>query len=305
LRRLGVRFGQYSVFLPALIKPQAARLKALLWAVHHGLAEIPPPPQAGLTSVAVDSTTPHMFLEAAGFRVCGTRAVRLDMLERLADLIRAKGEKGQPPASFETTPEMMSILGAGMEELAAALRGLGFRDTITQKEDGTSVTSWKPRSFAQERKEREEREAQRKAFQERRKAARERDKARAEQAAKAPSTEGRPPRGDRPDRPRNDRGGRDFNTPGQPGPDAGATVAAPAPERRPERKPEKKNPGGAFGRDKNSGFSMGGPGDRDRGRGRDTEPKVWSTERPKGPKGPKTADPDSPFAILAQLKGKS
>jgi ATP-dependent RNA helicase SUPV3L1/SUV3 len=290
-----------------LIKPQAARLKALLWAVHNGLAEIPPPPQAGLTSVAVDSTTPHLFLEAAGFRVCGTRAVRLDMLERLADLIRAKGEKGQPPASFETTPEMMSILGAGMEELAAALRGLGFRDTVTQKEDGTSVTAWKPRSFAQERKEREEREAQRKAFQERRKAAREREKAKAEQAAKAPSTEGRPPRGDRPDR---SRGGRDFNKPGEPRPDAGAAAAAPAGEKRPERKPEKKHPGGAFGRDKHAGFSMGGPndwkgGDRDRNRGRDTEPKVWSTERPKGPKGPKTADPDSPFAILAQLKGKS
>jgi hypothetical protein len=96
LRRLGVRFGQYSVFLPALIKPQGARLKALLWAVHQGLAEIPPPPQAGLTSVAADGA-PGGFLEAAGYRICGQRAVRFDMLERLADLIRAKVRRGKCP----------------------------------------------------------------------------------------------------------------------------------------------------------------------------------------------------------------
>jgi superfamily II DNA/RNA helicase len=305
LRRLGVRFGQYSVFLPALIKPQGARLKALLWAVHQGLAEIPPPPQAGLTSIAVDAAPPA-FLEAAGYRVCGQRAVRFDMLERLADLIRAKGQKGQMPDVFEATGEMMSILGAGAEELAVVLRGLGFREAQTQKEDGTTVTQWKARDFASERKAREEREAQRKAFQERRKAAKEREKARAEQAAKAPSTENRPPRGDRPDR---DRPRRDFDKPREPRADA-AAPASPAPEKKPDRKPEKKHPGGAFGRDKNSGFSMGGPndrkgGDRDRGRGRDTEPKVFSTERPKGPKGSREPDPNSPFAILAQLKGKS
>jgi superfamily II DNA/RNA helicase len=295
LRRLGVRFGQYSVFLPALIKPQAARLKALLWAVHQGLQEIPPPPQAGLTSTAVDATPPA-FLEAAGYRVCGQRAVRFDMLERLADLIRAKGQKGQMPEVFEASGEMMSILGAGQDELAIVLRGLGFREAQTQKEDGTTVTQWKARDYAAERKAREERDAQRKAFQERRKAAKEREKARAEQAAKAPSTEGRPPRSDRPDRPR-----REFDKPREPRADA----AAPSTDKRPERKPEKKHPGGAFGRDKHAGFSMGGPGDRDRGRGRDTEPKVFSTERPKGPKGAREPDPNSPFAILAQLKGKS
>lgn len=282
LRRLGVRFGQYSVFLPALIKPQGARLKALLWAVHQGLAEIPPPPQAGLTSVATDGAPPA-FLEAAGYRVCGQRAVRFDMLERLADLIRAKGEKGQMPDVFEASGEMMSILGAGSEELAVVLRGLGFREAQIQKEDGTTVTQWKARDYAQERKAREEREAQRKAFQERRKAARERDKAKAAAAANPQPAEGQVPRGDR------------------------ADAGAPAVAAKPERKPEKKNPGGAFGRDRNAGFSMGGPGDRDRNRGRgaDTEPKVFSTERPKGPKGAREPDPNSPFAILAQLKGKS
>jgi hypothetical protein len=200
------------------------------------------------------------------------------------------------PEAFEASGEMMSILGAGAEELAIVLRGLGFRETQAQKEDGTAFTQWKARDYAAERKAREERDAQRKAYQERRKAAREREKAKAEQAAKAPSTEGRPPRGDRPDRPR-----RDFDRPREPRADAAAPPAGP--EKKPDRKPEKKHPGGAFGRDKHAGFSMGGPGDR--GRGRDTEPKVFSTERPKGPKGAREPDPNSPFAILAQLKGKS
>ncbi|HAJ48226.1 MAG TPA: hypothetical protein DCL54_16760, partial [Alphaproteobacteria bacterium] len=152
LRKLGVRFGQYTIFVPALIKPQAAKLKALLWAVHQGLADVPPAPQAGLTSVTVDETMPGPFLEAAGYRICGQRAVRIDMLERLADLIRAKGESGKPPESFEQSGDMMSILGAGPEELAAVLRGLGFRDQVTQKEDGSSVTTWRARVFNRDKR---------------------------------------------------------------------------------------------------------------------------------------------------------
>ena len=151
LRRLGVRFGAFSVFLPALVKPAAARLKALLWAVHQGMHDVPPPPPAGLTSVAADAVIAPGFYEAAGFRVCGPRAVRVDMLERLGDLIRSKGANKQMPDSFSASPDMMSILGCGEEDLTLILRAIGFRDAPEKKEDGTETVIWKQRNRRDER----------------------------------------------------------------------------------------------------------------------------------------------------------
>ena len=166
LRALGVRFGEFSIYLPALVKPAAAQLRALLWAVGQGMLEIPPPPQAGLTSVAVDEALSVAFYEAAGYRPLGSRAVRLDMLERLADLIRGKqkpekpaeGEVEKPapekPQGFATTPEMMSILGCAEGELEGILRALGFKQTPVTMPEGAVVQMWRARRHAEEREQR-------------------------------------------------------------------------------------------------------------------------------------------------------
>jgi ATP-dependent RNA helicase SUPV3L1/SUV3 len=94
LRKYGVRFGAFNVFFPPLLKPASADLTTALWCVKHGAANglqreaLPEPPRPGLTSVAADPKIPEAFYRAAGYHVCGPRAVRLDILERLADLIR-------------------------------------------------------------------------------------------------------------------------------------------------------------------------------------------------------------------------
>jgi ATP-dependent RNA helicase SUPV3L1/SUV3 len=152
LRRLGVRFGAFSIFLPSLVKPAAARLKALLWAVHQGLTEIPPPPAAGLTSSPADPTVPAGFYEAAGFRLCGPRAVRIDMLERLGEIIRGKGQNGQMPESFAASADMMSVLGCGEDDLTHVLRALGFRDRSAKNETGEETIEWSSRLRRDERR---------------------------------------------------------------------------------------------------------------------------------------------------------
>jgi ATP-dependent RNA helicase SUPV3L1/SUV3 len=94
LRRFGVRFGAYNIFIPALLKPAASDLVVLLWALqqakNHGMdAGSPPvPPREGLTSAAADPALPETFYRTAGYHHCGQRVVRIDMLERLADMIR-------------------------------------------------------------------------------------------------------------------------------------------------------------------------------------------------------------------------
>ena len=94
LRRFGVRFGALNIFMPALLKPAASDLALLLWALNDGkkfgieAKTLPEPPREGLTSAATDPGLPEPFYQVAGFHRCGARVVRIDMLERLADMIR-------------------------------------------------------------------------------------------------------------------------------------------------------------------------------------------------------------------------
>ncbi len=93
----------------------------------------------GLTSLTPAAGTPDEYYRVAGFHLCGPRAVRIDMLERLADLIRVlvswrtnEANPSMPPkgatgdGGFKATPDMMSILGCSAEELGNVLRALGF-----------------------------------------------------------------------------------------------------------------------------------------------------------------------------------
>lgn len=146
LRKYGVRFGAFNIFFPLLLKPAPAELLLSYWALRSGPAAglnpdaLPDGPRPGLTSVAADPAVPEAFYRAYGFHVCGPRAVRFDILERLADLIRPllafrskPNEPAMPPkgstgdGGFTVTPDMMSILGCSPEELSQVLKALGFR----------------------------------------------------------------------------------------------------------------------------------------------------------------------------------
>jgi len=143
LRRLGVRFGAYHVFVPTLIKPAPAGLITLLWALKNdgkdkpGFGDVVNALASGRTSVVVDPAFDKTFYKLAGFRPLGRRAVRVDILERLADLIRPAlawraGTGARPEGAFDgqafmVTPAMMSILGANAEDMEEILKGLGYR----------------------------------------------------------------------------------------------------------------------------------------------------------------------------------
>ncbi len=147
LRKYGVRFGAFNIYFPLLLKPAAADLSLALWRLKNrsaqgatGEAAPAEPPRAGLTSVAVDPAVPEEFYRACGYQVCGPRAIRIDILERLADLIRPlvafrpdPGSPSIPPlgstgdGGFTVTGHMMSIVGCSPEELGNVLKALGFR----------------------------------------------------------------------------------------------------------------------------------------------------------------------------------
>ncbi|MGM0584550.1 MAG: helicase-related protein [Pseudomonadota bacterium] len=123
LRKHGVRFGQYTVFMPALLKPAPTRLRLVLWALWEGLEEFPAPPPPGLVTIPAEEGVPAGFYPCAGYRLAGTRAIRIDMLERLADLIRNQDQRG----GFEATADMLSITGCTLEQFAELMQGLGYK----------------------------------------------------------------------------------------------------------------------------------------------------------------------------------
>ena len=145
LRKHGVRFGAYALFVPQLLKPAPASLLSILWALRNGgtdqpgLQHVPQMNASGRTSIPVDPEVNAQLYPIAGFRVCGRRAVRFDILERLADLIRpliafrAEDSEGDAPEGaaqgngFMVTVEMTSLLGCAGEDFSEVLKSLGYR----------------------------------------------------------------------------------------------------------------------------------------------------------------------------------
>ena len=144
LRKYGVRFGAYHIYIPSLLKPAARAIASLLWAQKHDNVDLSALSGAqqlagsGRTSFAVDKALDRDAYRILGYKQCGERAVRVDILERLADLIRPAlswrpGANGEKPAgafdgrTFVVTQAMTSLTGSAGEDFASVLRALGYR----------------------------------------------------------------------------------------------------------------------------------------------------------------------------------
>lgn len=144
LRKYGVRFGAYHIYFPALLKPAARALASLLWAEKQdnvdmsALSGAQHLASSGRTSFAVDKQLARDAYRVLGYRQCGERAVRVDILERLADLIRPalawrENSAGEKPngafdgRGFVVTQAMTSLTGSAGEDFASILRALGYR----------------------------------------------------------------------------------------------------------------------------------------------------------------------------------
>ena len=144
LRKYGVRFGAYHIYFPALLKPAARALASLLWAEKQDNVDM-----SALSGAQHLASGPHLVpgrqgslprdaYRVLGYRQCGERAVRVDILERLADLIRPalawrENSPGEKPTGafdgrgFVVTQAMTSLTGSAGEDFASILRALGYR----------------------------------------------------------------------------------------------------------------------------------------------------------------------------------
>ncbi len=167
LRKHGVRFGAFHIFVPALLKPGPRKLAAQLWALHDGGAAgvgpqeieerlVPELVASGRTSVPREAALPDVVYALLGFKPVGKRVVRIDILERLGDTIRDamswRPLSGSPQpegfvdgGTFRVAPNMTSLLGCGHEDMAEVLAALGFRkDRRAPPEPQTNEEAGKP-----------------------------------------------------------------------------------------------------------------------------------------------------------------
>jgi ATP-dependent RNA helicase SUPV3L1/SUV3 len=130
LGRHGVRIGLETVYLTALLKPGALRLRAILWAARQDGPAPLLPAKGNETLAAADA--PAEFWAAAGYRVLGPRAIRADRLEALARTLRKLSAQG----AFAATADLQALAGcegAAFESVAGAL---GYR--ARQDDDGVT-----------------------------------------------------------------------------------------------------------------------------------------------------------------------
>ncbi|TCP43290.1 helicase-related protein [Rhodovulum marinum] len=122
LRKHGIRFGQFTIFMPLLLKPAPTRLRLVLWSLSRGLDEFPESPPPGLVTIPAGEGVAPEVHTLSGYRAAGARAIRIDMLERLADMLRAENTRG----GFEAKADMLSITGTTLDQFADLMQGLGY-----------------------------------------------------------------------------------------------------------------------------------------------------------------------------------
>ena len=125
LRPFGVWFGRRTVYLPKLLRPDAAALLTLLWGVWTKKEAPPAAPAPGLTSFQLDNDCDAAALHPAGFAAMAGRAIRFDMLERLEDELEQALSSGTDGETVLN--KIVSLLGCGKEEARQVLGALGWR----------------------------------------------------------------------------------------------------------------------------------------------------------------------------------
>lgn len=124
LRSLKLRMGPMLVFIPALNKPAAVRLRALLWSIWHDRPLPAPVPHDGATSMTVtNADADPLYYRSIGYPLYGDRIIRVDMLDRLICAIYDNAKNGR----FKAEHKMAEWLGCKIPDLYAVIEAMGHK----------------------------------------------------------------------------------------------------------------------------------------------------------------------------------
>ncbi len=122
LARAGIRIGTETVFMPELLKPAAIKLRAMLYSIYNQDFPACGPPPEGRVSINLVKGIDDNYWLSAGYRRIGDKVMRVDMVERVAALVRTAARSGE----FGITDEMLSLAGVSRDTMASMITDLGF-----------------------------------------------------------------------------------------------------------------------------------------------------------------------------------
>ena len=131
LRRIGVKFGRYHIFLFKLFKPSSVSLRILLWKNFNEKNLNLFPPTFGLNFLEDNKKINKDFMLLCGFEKFDRFFVRIDILERLFILI-LNSNKDNKNNEIKLTPEMLNLLGSNKENFIKLLQNMKYK---TYKKD--------------------------------------------------------------------------------------------------------------------------------------------------------------------------
>ena len=121
LRKLGVKFGRYHVFVQNLFKPNIVTLRILLWKNFQQKNFDLDPPKFGLNFFESDKNIDRNFMLICGFEKFDKFFVRIDILERLFLKI-IDNEK-----EIKLVAEMLNLLGCSKESFVKLINKMGYK----------------------------------------------------------------------------------------------------------------------------------------------------------------------------------
>ena len=136
LRSSGIRFGYKTIYDATLLKPEASKVRISLFnAFRAGTETKVLNPPAGLVTIEYDKHISKQQYLVGGFFVAGSRAIRIDMLERLYFLIKEYSKEEW----VVVQATMLSITGLGLEDFVALIKSLIFEIKYEKVEKGDEV----------------------------------------------------------------------------------------------------------------------------------------------------------------------
>ncbi len=124
LRKLGVKFGRYHVFLFKLLKPESVSLRILLWKNYHQKSFNLKPPTFGLNFLENKDYKNRNFMLLCGFENFDKYFVRIDILERL--FVQIINTNPDSKAKIKLVPEMLNLLGCSKNNFIKLIKKMSY-----------------------------------------------------------------------------------------------------------------------------------------------------------------------------------
>ena len=121
LARLGVRLGVESVYMPVMLRSPAVALRGQLWRAFSDRAPPPDMPDGRRVSMPADCMDADLCT-LLGYRLVGSFALRVDILERLLAELR----RGTRSGSFIVPLSLIAMVGVAPPDFVILLDGLGY-----------------------------------------------------------------------------------------------------------------------------------------------------------------------------------